>query len=71
MSIPGKESFLADLATIGRSDGPLTTAERHILDIAGEALGLTATHVLGIAAASEMARTPITDDDPSELPPPS
>lgn len=64
----GRERFLADVVAVAVADGPLTPAQRDVVDQAGRGLGLSPAHVTGIVAtASPAPPAPPSSPTPTTL----
>ncbi len=50
LDLGSRERFLAELTRVAVADGPLTAAQRQLLDQVGAALAMTPAHVAGVLA---------------------
>lgn len=64
LEMAGKERFLADLVRVALAGGTITSDQRHVLDVAGRALGLTPAHITGIVSSVAAASTPPATEPP-------
>jgi hypothetical protein len=55
LSVTGREGFLADLAWLARSGGPIDVPTRQVLERIGAGLGMTPAHVRGVLAGPDDA----------------
>jgi len=52
LSLPGKESFVEQVARVGLADGALSPAESRVIESIGAQLGLSAAHLRGIVVST-------------------
>ncbi len=53
LSVTGREGFLADLAWLARSGGPVDASTRQVLERIGSGLGMTPAHVRGVLSGAD------------------
>jgi hypothetical protein len=60
LSVAGREGFLADLAWLARSGGPVDAPTRQVLERIGAGLGMTPAHVRGVLTTPDDGTPPGT-----------